>query len=393
MNIGTGTTDATDDDVATEDLTGDDKGPGSTDVVPVDTGTYYFSEVSPGANYTTTFACEGTDADPTLVGGSDYVYSLAVAKGENAVCTFTNTRDQGEIQVVKDFVGAPTGAKVDLMIDGVVKKANAEDNGTTGFVTVNTGTHTVAENEVTGTDLADYSSKVECLDQNGASAGSVDPGTSLGNIQVDKGDQITCTITNTRNTGKIKIVKTVTASNFTESFGFTVTCTNPTATYTTTVAYPTPGYSTIDNIPTGSICTVAETSKPTPPGGYSWNTPVISPNPVTVTTKGETVTVNVTNSLTKTALTPGYWKTHLNVAFGLPGGSSVTLGNYPITTVPKAAEVFKAMNCSSNKPNDAIGCLAGHLLATECPDQRAMRASLPLWGRPTRSSVVRLSIR
>ena len=64
-------------------------------------------------------------------------------------------------------------------------------------------------------------------------------------------------------------------------------------------------------------------------------------------------------------MTPGYWKNHLNVAFGLPGGSSVKLGNYAIDTKPKATNVFKAMNCSSSKPNDAIGCLAGHLLATE----------------------------
>ena len=34
-------------------------------------------------------------------------------------------------------------------------------------------------------------------------------------------------------------------------------------------------------------------------------------------------------------------------------------------TITKVAQVFKAMNCSSTKPNDAIGCLAGHLLATK----------------------------
>jgi len=36
-----------------------------------------------------------------------------------------------------------------------------------------------------------------------------------------------------------------------------------------------------------------------------------------------------------------------------------------VGTILKAAEVFKAMNCSSTKAQDAIGCLAGHLLATK----------------------------
>jgi hypothetical protein len=36
-----------------------------------------------------------------------------------------------------------------------------------------------------------------------------------------------------------------------------------------------------------------------------------------------------------------------------------------VDSIVKAAQVFNSMNCSSSKPNDAIGCLAGHLLATK----------------------------
>jgi len=36
-----------------------------------------------------------------------------------------------------------------------------------------------------------------------------------------------------------------------------------------------------------------------------------------------------------------------------------------VDTFAKARAVFNAMNCSSSKPNDAIGCLAGHLLAAK----------------------------
>jgi hypothetical protein len=61
-------------------------------------------------------------------------------------------------------------------------------------------------------------------------------------------------------------------------------------------------------------------------------------------------------------LTPGYWKNHqAQLTALLP----VSLGNYVVDTFKKATAVFNAMNCSSTKPNDAIGCLAGHLLAAK----------------------------
>jgi len=43
----------------------------------------------------------------------------------------------------------------------------------------------------------------------------------------------------------------------------------------------------------------------------------------------------------------------------------ISLGNYNVDTFTKATKVFNAMNCSSSKPTDAIGCLAGHLLAAK----------------------------
>jgi hypothetical protein len=90
------------------------------------------------------------------------------------------------------------------------------------------------------------------------------------------------------------------------------------------------------------------------------------------------------------ALTPGYWKNHLaNSNSKGPfytadcktvsklGGSCSTqgpwaiqylpksLGNYAVDSIGKAASVFQAMNCSSSTAQNAIGCLAGHLLATK----------------------------
>jgi hypothetical protein len=90
------------------------------------------------------------------------------------------------------------------------------------------------------------------------------------------------------------------------------------------------------------------------------------------------------------ALTPGYWKNHMaNSNSNGPffstdcknlskyGGSCSTngpwatqylpksLGTFSVANVVIASQVFQAMNCSSTKPQDAIGCLAGHLLASK----------------------------
>src|SRR5215831_16221602 len=87
---------------------------------------------------------------------------------------------------------------------------------------------------------------------------------------------------------------------------------------------------------------------------------------------------------------PGYWKNHLaNSKVGGPfystdcanvsqsGGScstsgpwalqnlSQSLGSFPVSDIIIAAQVFNAASCSSSKDQDAIGCLAGQLLATK----------------------------
>jgi hypothetical protein len=64
----------------------------------------------------------------------------------------------------------------------------------------------------------------------------------------------------------------------------------------------------------------------------------------------------------KVPLTPGYWKNHQAQTTAL---LPITLGNYSVDTFAKATTVFGGMNCSSHSLQNAIGCLAGHLLATK----------------------------
>jgi hypothetical protein len=66
-------------------------------------------------------------------------------------------------------------------------------------------------------------------------------------------------------------------------------------------------------------------------------------------------------------LTPGYWKNHRSQTTALLPG--IKLGNYVVGTgttgFNRATAVFDNMNCGTSSDNSAIGCLAGHLLATK----------------------------
>jgi hypothetical protein len=61
-------------------------------------------------------------------------------------------------------------------------------------------------------------------------------------------------------------------------------------------------------------------------------------------------------------LTPGYWKNHQAQTTAL---LPQYLGTYGVTSWTKTSAVFSAMNCSNSSSQNAIGCLAGQLLAAE----------------------------
>ena len=208
----------------------------------------------------------------------------------------------GTIVVNKVLTPASDPGKFNLQIDGANKATDVGNGGTTGAVTVAAGTsaspganHTVGETAGTGTDLNNYNSSISCT-----KAGLPTPDTD-GTITVLPNDAWTCTITNTRKTGSLKITKTVDAggSGFTSgSFGVSATCTNdPNSPYVRTISYPTTGDVTIAGIPANSVCTVSETSKPTAPAGYSWDAETITGSPATITSGG-TANVTVANKLT-----------------------------------------------------------------------------------------------
>ena len=120
---------------------------------------------------------------------------------------------QPKITVIKKLVPASDPGRFDLKVDSTVVKAAAGDGGS-GSTLVSPGAHLVSETAAAGTDLADYKAEISC---NTATAKTYGPGW----VHPQSGDEVTCTITNTR-LGKVEIAK-VTDPHETSGtqFGFT----------------------------------------------------------------------------------------------------------------------------------------------------------------------------
>jgi hypothetical protein len=163
----------------------------------VNTGTFYVSETGGLADYNSALACTDNGGAPFAPVSN----ALTIDNGHAVVCTFTNTRKQGTIELKKVWSGT---AGVTTLRIGTT--ANASDIAsqltsaglTTGAKTVNTGTYYVSE---TG-GLDDYNASLACTENGGA------PFTPASNaLAVDDGEVVVCTFTNTRKQGTIKVDK------------------------------------------------------------------------------------------------------------------------------------------------------------------------------------------
>ncbi len=151
-------------------------------MVTLDAGSYNVTESGP-AGYSASFSayCSGS-----------------IANGQTKTCTVTNNDISPTLRVIKDIVPDTDIGLFNLRIDGTTAGtgANVGDGGTTGFVPVNAGNHTVSETAGTSTTLSDYVSVI-----GGDCAAS-------GSVSLALAENKTCTITNTKK-GMARIVKTV----------------------------------------------------------------------------------------------------------------------------------------------------------------------------------------
>lgn len=140
--------------------------------------------------------------------------------------------ESAQIEVIKNLNPVAGAGRFNLQIDGTDKATNVGHNGTTGPITVGAGTsvdpgdsHTVGETAYAGTDLADYSSSISCVDRG---LTTFDGGTPIGlsgvgplSVPVDPSDDIVCTISNAVNQGTIIVEKQTNPDGVPGSFTFT----------------------------------------------------------------------------------------------------------------------------------------------------------------------------
>src|SRR4051794_24383519 len=183
--------------VASKKLSGAD---GTTGAKPLEPATYFVSEsLATGADYTTALAC--TNGNAPVAAGQDG--SVAVGAGDVVVCTYTNTRKQGSLELRKHWIGTAGDVTVAIGTAAggaqVASKQLSGADGTTGAKTLDTGTYYVSEAVA---NAADYTSAVACTD--GSKAVAVGQN---GSVDVAAGQDVVCTYTNTRKQGSLELEK------------------------------------------------------------------------------------------------------------------------------------------------------------------------------------------
>ena len=199
-------------------------------VLPNVTDTYAVAEDDPTPGWDLTGLTCVDSVDPLDGGtestGTDGVATINLDPGELVTCTFTNTK-RGSIVIVKDavdnnaqdFAFTTTG-------DGLTNFTLDDDTGAVGenttyintetFEAVVPGVYTVTETPVDG-----WVTTIVCVDSVGA--GTASTGTDgVATINVDPGETVTCTYTNTDVRGSIVIVKDAVDNNA-QDFAFTTT--------------------------------------------------------------------------------------------------------------------------------------------------------------------------
>jgi hypothetical protein len=220
---------------------------------------------------------------------------------------------------------------------------------------------------------AQYNSTISCVDQAsghdntglpsnaGFAAGTPHP------VTVDEGDDIVCTITN-KQKPKLTVTKLCPSGKQSPGDRFEVVL-NGTRTGRILGEPPNCGDSTTFVLAHNSTQKVSEA---VPNGNTTTN---LANYTITIACNGSGDTVTLVYGDNKTCTitnarrtprsqpnTPGYWKNHRAQTEAL---LPIMLGNYLVSSFSTVSAIFNGMNCSGTKDQDAVGCLAGHLLATK----------------------------
>lgn len=206
---------------------------GTTGTKTVLTGTYFVAESGPLTNHSTSLVC--TDNGQSVTPGTNN--ALIVASGHTVICTFTNTRNTGTVELKKVWSGTPgtTTLAIGTTVGGnqIASQVISGANGTTSPTTVDTGTYYLSE-----TTLADYSSTIAC--DNNVTLGANN------SLTVANNQHVVCTFTNVRLTGTIELKKVWSGTPGTTTLNIGTTVGGSDAATTTVSANGTTGAKTVN---------------------------------------------------------------------------------------------------------------------------------------------------
>lgn len=182
---------------------------GTTGEFTVDEGDYYLSEqlLIPSA-FTTGLACfNDANHNDTIDPGetshlvNDTTGKTTIGLNDDVICLFTNTRNQGTIELKKHWIGGAGNVTIKIGsepgADDIDTKDLVAEDGTTGQNLVNIGTYYLSE-----TLLPGYDTSLSCFDdQNNNGSNDEEPAVTVGDsnsVDVQKDQHVVCTFTNTK---------------------------------------------------------------------------------------------------------------------------------------------------------------------------------------------------
>ncbi|MCB9100132.1 MAG: hypothetical protein H6632_11360 [Anaerolineales bacterium] len=320
------------------------------------TGSYTVAETLPTDWDITNLSCVGGANTST----SGVTATITLGVGEAVVCTYENTK-RGSITVQKN--ATPDSTQPFTFTGTLSPSFILDDDGTPGnpysntitFPSLQPGTYTATETSVAGWSLTG----INCT-----GGDFTQPGGGSARIELDPGEDINCTFSNTQ-LGTLIIQKITDPPAITTSFAYTASAGLSPTTFNLTGGYS----QTFSNISPGSYA-ITETV----PSGWTMSSSCDDSSPVNNISiaAGETVTCVFTNTadpgtvtvqkVTVPAASPEVFTFTTNLStstnFTLSDGGSqvynkVTVGTYSISeTVPTGWTLTS--NCSDGSPINAV---------------------------------------
>jgi hypothetical protein len=351
-----------------------------------------FNSPTVGTDYTSKVTCvnNGTGTSPTLPSNTDYTGSFSVTPnaGNDIVCTITNTRKQGKIQLLKDFVGGDGAVTLKIGTSqggSETTSAALTADGATDEKTVNTGGYFVSESL---TNATDYTAALACyndVDDSDTVTGADTThtvNTSTGAVSVGHLEDVLCVFTNTKK-ARVQVIKTVNRQvpSGTQAFTFQLregatSVANGTVLETKIANAANAGTFTFDTKLVPGTYQLCETLMPgwsttigtlvpsqfIPPDGVAIN-PNVDNSTVCgnfTVAAGETKTFTIDNSPPPggRALTIGFWKNWASCASSKGGGQKPVLDQTLAASEPTGILIGDLLlHGSTATPNVAPDCL------------------------------------